>query len=153
MDVQAWCGLTKLGEVVERLRPQLLTFRDENGRELFDLPDAPRPDPETPAPPRFLYDYENLLLSYADRSRAMAPELALRGLVTRTQESLNTFTIDGFVAGSWVVRRERVAATLAITPLEPLSKRDAAALADEGERLLAFLAADATTRDVLIATN
>jgi hypothetical protein len=151
MDAQAWCGLTKLGEVFERLRPQLRTFRDENGRELSDLPDAPRPDPETPAPPRFLYDYENLLLSYADRSRAMAPELALRGLVTRTQESLNTFTLDGFVAGSWAVRRERDAAVLAITPLARLATGDAAALTEEGLGLLAFLAADATTREVRIA--
>ena len=122
MDAQAWCGLTKLGEVFERLRPSLITFRDEGGRELFDLPDAPRPDPDTPAPPRFLYDFENMLLSYADRSRVIAPDM-VRGL-ERTQESLSTFTLDGFVAGTWGVERERGRATLTITPLARLSKAD-----------------------------
>ena len=110
MDAQAWCGLTKLGDVFERLRPELDVFRDERGRELFDLPDAPRPDPDTPAPPRFLYDFENLLLSYADRSRAIPPEV-IRGVDTTTQESLSTFTLDGFVAGIWRVDRARGAAT------------------------------------------
>ena len=149
MDAQAWCGLTKLGEVFERLRPGLVSFRDEGGRELFDLPDAPRPDPDTPAPPRFLYDFENMLLSYADRSRVIAPEL-VRGF-ERTQESLSTFTLDGFVAGIWGVQRERARATLTMTPLAPLTKADEIALTDEGAGLLAFLAADATDRDIRFA--
>ena len=106
MDVQAWCGLTRLSEVVDRLRPGLVSFRDESGRELFDLPEAPRPDPDTPAPPRFLYDFENMLLSYADRTRAITAEVA-RAAAPVTQESISTFTVDGFVAGTWRVERER----------------------------------------------
>jgi hypothetical protein len=149
MDAQAWCGLTKLGEVFDRLRPAFVTFRDEAGRELFDLPDAARPDPDTPAPPRFLYDFENLLLSYADRSRVIDPDV-VRG-IERTQESMSTFTLDGFVAGTWGVQRERGRATLTVTPLSRLSKSDQAALADEGTGLLAFLAADATDRDIRFA--
>jgi hypothetical protein len=150
MDAQAWCGLTKLSEVFERLRPGLVTFRDERGRELFDLPEAPRPGPDTPAPPRFLYDFENMLLSYADRSRAIDPEL-VRGIDSRTQESLSTFTLDGFVAGTWGVQRERGMATLTIKHLSPVSKADRAALADEGAGLLTFLAAEATDHDIRFA--
>ena len=115
MDAQAWCGLTRLGDVFERLRPELTTFRDERGRELFDLPAAPRPEPEIPAPPRFLYDFENLLLSYADRSRAIPPGFE-RDVEARTQESLSTFTLDGFVRGTWRVDRAHGGAMLVFDP-------------------------------------
>jgi len=152
MDAQAWCGLTRLREVFDRLRPGLAIFRDETGRELFDLPDAPRPDPDTPAPPRFLYDYENLLLSYADRSRAISPAI-VRGFSNDSQESLSTFTLDGVVAGLWAIERERRTATLAITPIARLSKGDAAALTDEGLGLLRFAAAEASDHHVRIAAR
>src|SRR4029077_16693460 len=95
-DIRTWSWLTGLREVIERLRPQLQTFRDESGRELFDLPDAPRPDPDTPAPPRFLPEYDNALLSHDDRSRVIAD--AAYGLITGW---VGTFLIDGFVNGQW----------------------------------------------------
>src|SRR5439155_13219360 len=73
-DMQTWCGITGLREVVERLAPGLRTFRDESGADLFDLPDAPFPDPGTPAPARLLPEYDNSLRSHADRRRIMTPE-------------------------------------------------------------------------------
>ena len=147
MDVQAWCGLTRIGDVIERLRPGLIELRAEDGRALFDVPDGPRPGPDIPAPPRFLYDYENILLSYADRSRFIQPGLA-RSLTERTQESLSTVSLDGFVAGTWVIRRERATATLVVTPFRPLTAAERRGLEDEGAGLLAFAASDARERDI-----
>ncbi len=147
IDAQVWSGLTRLREVFDRLRPRLMTFRDERGRELFDLPDGPRPDPETPAPPRFLYDYENLLLSYDDRTRAIVPE-EVAGIEVRQNESISTFLVDGRVSGTWKVMRERGSTVLELRPIRPLTAAERAALADEGVALLAFVAADVGDRDV-----
>jgi hypothetical protein len=133
-DVQAWCGLTRLGAVVERLRPQLVCFQDEAGRELFDLPEAPRPDPSTPAPVRFLPEYDNVLLSHADRTRIIAPEHRAR-VFTR-----GSLLVDGLVRGSWKVRVVRRVASLEIERFRPISRRDAAAVEREGARLLTFVA-------------
>jgi hypothetical protein len=101
MDVQTWSGLTRLREVTERLRPGLRTFRSEAGRELFDLPDAPRPDPDTPAPVRFLPQFDNVALSHADRSHLSA------GAGARWPTDLlhwSPVLVDGFLAaasGCW----------------------------------------------------
>jgi hypothetical protein len=141
-DMQTWSGLTRLAETVERLRPRLEIFRDENGHELFDLPDAPRPAAETPAPPRFLPEYDNLLLSHADRTRVIAD--AHRSAVF-TQ---GAFLIDGFVRGTWKIARQRKSAILRILPFRKLAKKDAAALAREGERLLGFAVGEAERREV-----
>ncbi len=132
-DVQTWSGLGRLREVVERLRPGLRAFRDENGVELFDLPDAPRPDPDTPAPVRFVPEYDNLLLSHADRTRVIAPE---------HREPLFTkggFLVDGFLAGAW--KRDR--GTLHVEPFVRLARADRTEVEEEGRRLLGFAAGDA----------
>jgi hypothetical protein len=141
-DAQAWSGLTRLGEAVERLRPRLLGFRDESGTELLDLPDAPRPDPDTPAPVRLVPEYDNLLLSHADRARVIAGEH--RELVFTKGAAL----VDGFAAAAWRVTRAGGVATLEVEPFGTLRRRDREQVADEGERLLAFVAARAKGRAV-----
>jgi DNA glycosylase AlkZ-like len=138
-DAQTWSGLTRLGQVFERLRPRLLPFRDEHGRELFDLPEAPRPGPDVPSPPRFLPAFDNLILSHADRTRVVADEHR-RTLASRNGMVPATFLVDGFVRGTWKTERTRRKVTLEIEPFERLSKEDTDALAEEGERLVRFVA-------------
>jgi hypothetical protein len=150
MDIQAWCGLTKLKEVVERLRPGLRMYRDEAGRELFDVNDAPLPDADTPAPVRFLPEYDNSLLGYKDRTRMIGTE-ERRRLDSDILGNFSTFLVDGFVAGRWKLTRERTAARITIEPVVRLSAPARASLIDEGGRLAAFLAPDADAHDVHIA--
>jgi hypothetical protein len=146
MDVQAWCGRTRLREAMERLRPRLRTFRDEQGKELFDGQDGPLPDPETPAPPRFMPEYDNALLGYADRSRIV--DEATRRLTLMENGYVSTVLVDGFVRAVWKLTTQRKTATLAIEPFVPLSKKDRDGVAEEGEGLLRFLAAGATSHEV-----
>lgn len=148
-DLQAWSGLQGMKAVLDGLRPQLATFRDERGRELFDLPDAPRPDAETSVPPRFLPEFDNLVLAHADRTRVLADEH--RGtVVTKNLRVRATFLWDGFVRGTWEIKRKRTTATLHITPFEPLPPGAADALTAEGEALLRFVEEDAGRFDVEI---
>jgi hypothetical protein len=150
-DARTWSGLSGLAEVFERLRPRLRTFRDERGRELFDVPDAPLPDPETPAPPRFLSVYDNVVLSHADRARIVRPFDPKR-LGYMEGASFGSVLIDGFVGATWTwaVERSSRNATLRIALLDRLSKRERLAVEEEGGRLLEFIAADAASRDVTI---
>lgn len=134
-DVQAWSGLTRLREVVDLLRPELRTFRDEQGRELFDLDGAPLPDPDTPAPPRFLPEYDNVLLAHADRARVIAAGQQVP-LPPGNGGTAGTFLVDGFYAGTWRIEE----ANLRVKPFAPISRCDADQLASEGARLLSFAA-------------
>jgi hypothetical protein len=146
-DAQTWSGLTRLREVFERLRPRLRTFRDEGGTELFDLPEGPRPDPDAPAPARFVAAFDNLILSHADRTRIIAAEHRI-AIASKNGMVPATFLIDGFVRGTWKVTRDHGTATLSIEPFEPLSKQDREALAEEGERLLNFMTGGTGTFEV-----
>jgi hypothetical protein len=151
-DAQAWSGLTRLAEVLDRLRPKLVTFRDEQGRELFDLPEAPRPDPDVPAPVRFLPDFDNVLISYADWTRIIsAPDraraLSVNGIVR------GTVLVDGFVRGMWKITSGREQATLLVEAFGALPARDRATVTEEGSRLLEFSAAGAGVREIRFAPH
>ena len=150
-DVRAWSGLTRLGEVTERLRPRLRAFRDPAGRELLDLPEAPRPDPDTPAPPRFLPEYDNILLSHADRARVIPVRRSVP-LPPGQGGTGGTVLVDGFWQATWKITRPRGgAAILRIEPFARLPRGQAEAVAAEGARLLAFAAAGAGAYDVHLA--
>jgi hypothetical protein len=140
-DVQSWSGLTRLGELIERLRPRLRIFRDERGKELFDVPDAPMPDSDTPAPPRFLPEFDNLILSHADRTRVIAEEYR-KAIASKNGMVPASVLVDGFVRGTWKTERSRGKATLEIKPFEPLTREDRDALVEEGERLIRFTDAE-----------
>ncbi|MGW6708158.1 winged helix DNA-binding domain-containing protein [Streptomyces sp. NPDC054956] len=135
-DMQTWAGLTRLREAFERLRPRLDAFRDENGVELFDLPDAPRPDAAVPAPPRFLPEFDNLLLSHADRARVIAPEL--KGRSWSGNQAHCTLLLDGFLAGLWKLDGD----ALTVELFAEASKRCREEIVAEGEALVAAMTDD-----------
>jgi hypothetical protein len=141
-DAQTWSGLTRLREVVERLRPGLRVFRAEDGTELFDVPDGPRPDPATPAPARLVAGFDNILLSHADRSRIMSETDRFR-VFTINGIIRPTVLVDGRVRGLWELRERGTHSTLTITPFGRLAPADHDALVDEATRLLTFAAGDA----------
>ncbi len=144
-DVQNWSGLTRLAEVVERLAPELVTFRAADGRVLHDLPDAPRPGEDVPAPVRFLPQFDNVLLGHADRSRIAPPDAA--GLYDE-EFHWSPLLVDGMLRGVWRVARDgRRAATLHVRA-PGLVTAEQEAVADEATALVAFLAPAAAAREV-----
>ncbi|MFK4071813.1 winged helix DNA-binding domain-containing protein [Streptomyces sp. NPDC029674] len=147
-DMQTWVRLTRLREVFERLRPRLRTFRDENGVELFDLPDAPRPDADTPAPPRFLPEFDNLLLSHADRSRVVPAEY--KGRTWKGNFSYSVFLLDGFLAGVWrlVEDPKSGSAVLTIEPFGRPGRAQRDELVREAERMLTRIAETSSSYDI-----
>jgi hypothetical protein len=136
-DFQAWSGLTGAKALLQEMRRDLVVFRDEGGNELFDVPGAPLPPADTPAPPRFVPEYDNLVLSHADRRRVIADEDRKEVFLSAARVRA-TILVDGFVAGVWRVEKTRKSAALIVEPFAPLAPRDRDALAEEGERLLRF---------------
>ena len=140
-DLRAWCGLAGLPRAVAAVRDELVAFRDERGRELLDLPDAPRPDPDTPAPVRFLPAFDNAILGYDDRSRIV--DDAHRGLSVAGERAV---LVDGRVAATWTVVADGGAGTVIVTPLRRFSRAERTAVAEEGRALAAFLSDGAHNR-------
>ncbi|GAA1937034.1 winged helix DNA-binding domain-containing protein [Streptomyces durmitorensis] len=140
-DLRAWCGLAGLPAAVAALREELITFRDERGRELLDLPDAPRPDPDTPAPVRFLPAFDNAILGFQDRTRII--DDAHRGL---SVSGARVVLVDGRVAATWTVED----GTVTVAPLGRFSRAERTAVAEEGRALAEFLS-DKENRSVQIS--
>lgn len=141
-DAQVWSGLTRLAEVAERL--PLRTFRTETGPTLYDLPDAPRPGADTPAPPRLLPEYDNLLLSYKDRTRVIGHDRPVP-LPPGNGARAGTVLIDGWWQGTWQIRDR----TLDIETFTQIRGADHDALLAETAGLAAFVA-PRETYDVIL---
>ncbi|MDX2973637.1 winged helix DNA-binding domain-containing protein [Kribbella solani] len=147
-DLQTWSGLQKAKPLFDDL--DLETFTDETGKTLYDVPAAPRPDPDTPAPARFLPEFDNVLLSHAKRERIIADEHK-PAVFTKNLRVKATYTVDGLVAGLWTTETKRGVATLTLTPFGRTLKKTATELEREGTALLHFLEPNAKTHAVVTA--
>lgn len=150
-DFQMWSGLTAMKQNFESLRGQLDVFHDERGKQLFDVHDGPRPDEDVTVPVRFLGEYDNLILSHADRSR-IVPLVHRPHLASRNGQVPGTMLIDGFVNGMWRIARKRSSATLEVKPFIKVSRAQRTDLTKEGLALLDF-AAKGARHEVAFAGN
>jgi hypothetical protein len=148
-DVAHFAGQAppRIRPVLHRIAPTLRTFADEQGRPLYDLPRAPRPDGDAPAPVRFLPRYDELLIAYAHRDRVIAAQDRPR-VYSKNAIVEAVFLVDGFAAGTWELRREKGEAVLRLAPFGRLSASDRAAVRDEAEKLVRFLSPDAAATAV-----
>lgn len=140
-DMQAWSGMTRLKPYIQQWAAELECFQDEAGNELYDLPGAPLPPEDTPAPPRYLSEFDNMLISYHDRSRIL-PAAYKPKIITINGLVRSTFLTDGFVSGTYSIEENKESATLRLQPFEPISSADLELLREEGDRLLEFAAPD-----------
>jgi hypothetical protein len=154
-DVAGWIGwrTPPVREAFERLGGDLERLEDEDGRVLYDLPGAPRPDPETPAPPRLLAAFDSVLLAYAAKRRArILPDRHRDAVYERRNLQIRpSYLVDGLVAGTWSVEVKRREATLTLRPLERLARATRSALVDEAEGLVRALHPQAKGHAVLVA--
>ena len=151
-DAQNWSGLTGLKPAFEELRDELCAFRDEHGVELFDVADGLLADAGASAPPRFLPEFDNILLGHHDRSRIVS-DLDRKRIALKAARMLPTFLVDGVVHGAWSVDLTRGAATLTVTPFRPLKAKDRRAVAAEAEQLARFLEPGAMSHAIAFAAD
>ncbi|MBC8098538.1 MAG: AlkZ family DNA glycosylase [Armatimonadetes bacterium] len=144
MDFQTWTGMTKLKPALEPLLPTLRVYQDERGTLLYDLPDQALPDLDTPAPIRLIPEYDNILIAHADRTRILA-DADRQKVFLSSARVLSTFTVDGFVAGTWKIERAKRTAALVIAPFAPLDGATTDSLVAEAERLLRWVDPQAET--------
>ena len=140
-DIRVWSWLTGLREVVDRLRPRLRTYRDEAGRELFDVADGSIADEDLDAPIRFLPQYDNVFLSHEDRSRILVGNVTIDELAWK-----GGVLIDGYLSAAWRIRRDKKAATMTVTLYVPVTGEQRAEIEAEGDRLLTFMTPDDDSR-------
>jgi hypothetical protein len=140
-DFQYWSGMPGPGEVFERLGPRLRIVRDEDGRELLDVPRAPLPDPDLPAPVRFLPEYDNVVIGHKDRTR-IVPD----GIPRWSEVGWGSVLADGSVAARWRLFEAKAGSTLRIEPFRRLTKEERTQTREEAERLATFLAPEADAR-------
>ncbi|MBX3621565.1 MAG: AlkZ family DNA glycosylase [Rhizobacter sp.] len=148
-DIATWSGLGALAEVLQRLAPRLRRYRDDDGRLLYDLRRTSLPDADTPAPVRLLGEFDNLVLSHADRRRLLADEhrpqvMSINGLVRPC------VLVDGEVQGTWKLDRAGREATLVVTPFRRLRPAERAAVQAEAQRTLAFAAVESARHRIRI---
>jgi hypothetical protein len=140
-DFQYWSGIPGPGEIFERLRDGLRIVRDEDGRELFDVARAPLPDPDVPAPVRFLPEYDNVVIGHKDRTR-IVPD----GIPRWTEVGWGSILVDGFGAARWRLFETKAHATMRIEPFRRLTRDERADVRGEARLLAAFLAPERTVR-------
>ena len=152
-DIASWIGtrLPPVRAALQRLAPELVALRDEEGRPLHDLPDSPRPHPEVAAPPRLLAAFDSVLLAYASKRRArILPDAHRDAIYERANLRIRpSFLIDGLVAGTWSLQSARREATLTLRPLVRLDRTTRGALAQEAERVLEVVQPAASAHKVL----
>lgn len=152
-DIVQWAGLRSVGRAnaaLETLADELVTFRNEAGKTLYDVKNAPRPDGDHHAPVRYLPKWDNLLLAYQQRDRVL-PDRYRKTVIKINGDVTPTFLVDGIVAGMWGTSVERGTAVLKLEALEPLSRGVVQSLEEEGDKLLRFMEPEAKGYEIRLA--
>lgn len=151
MDFQTWTGMTRLKSPLNATLDALVAYRDEGGRLIYDLPGLPIVDEETPAPIRFLPEYDNILIAHKDRGRIL-PEAYRKKVFVSAGRVLGSVVIDGFIGAIWKVERDKNRATLRVTLFETQTDEVLDTIEMEGLALVRFIDEDAESHRVEFAS-